>query len=544
MSSAKSHLNKWYPNDIPKVEPGAPRWKILGRWLQSLMVVSPDDPRAKLLFPSFSTIYAEKMRQYNAGLRYIIHPFSKFENYWRILMAFIWFVALCNDVYVISFYWRLILEGHHGIYWLSMLIICDAICLINVPKFMLTGYVDKRTNAVILEPKKIRRHVTYWVLIDVFSALFSIDTSVRFLINYEFYLPLYRFLLFLRYIRLLRLLTVFQYLKHLTEYLRISFTTYKYVFYCMLIFYIVHFTSCSYYFVVETSVQIFPEVLNRSWIQKVDVMCTKARMPCYSLQLYCHSLMETLVKFSIGGKTNVVPPELLIEIIFQCVILFSVYVLKIIIFVVLYQHFYETSETQLKMDLENERLNSYLDREKIPKELKKKVRKTRHLTKNFMMTYFRYLSPLMNSEIIYQIWKSHMRKSLLFTLLNHDTLVEMTLRMIPRIIMKDQVIYQAGDIADKFYLLTHGEVALFASDGTELTHLVDSECFGTGVVEKEGKRMTTCIAVTSTEVWYLKKEDVLYLCENYSDFEDIIYSLKHDYLALHRTIQLRTSGHM
>lgn len=224
-------------NYEPDLPPNANIWRRLIVRMKRWNTLNMSHPRCREFYRNRYEMYNEQARHMNSN-SFIIHPFSSI-NTKREIYAFI---VMTVSIFQMPF--SIFVEPY--LYWLEIL---RLFMLINILFNFLTGYCDEQNMKVVLEPSKIaKRYLLSYFIVDIF---FMVPRNQLQLIELKYIcmLATVESIIFLRINTCQALLKKNLLLWHLSE---VASGTITYLF---KIFYIIHFLTCSLYFVPQCLAQ-------------------------------------------------------------------------------------------------------------------------------------------------------------------------------------------------------------------------------------------------------------------------------------------------
>lgn len=392
----------------------------------------------------------------------------------------------------------------------------------------LTGFVDKKTQRVIMAPKKITfRYLKTWFLIDIIAICILVKITVFSSLQKRLLTaPGLDLIGVLRYARLFRLITMFEYMKSTTKYTSVSYRNFLTFWYIFLIMLVVHFNACLYYLIIDGINQAYPDNANNTWIYKLEEFYKSKRVPLDAKSAYLHCMMELLLKFNRGGDNHIILPQTFVENLCQFIFALMGCAFQVFLITGFYQLFTENDQSVMLNDKKTKLLQNFLIHKNLPKKVVNDIVTYQEERKNIVFTKLKYLNPILNAETVYHFWTNRITDFAVFHALDVKTLCEITYRMYPDVFLPNQVVYRYGEDADKFYGISFGSVAFYAEDGLEIMHLRDNDYFGVGLTGDDPKRIETVVALEHCDVWYVTRESTLYLCSLSRVFAQLALELK------------------
>lgn len=520
--------------EIPRLRPRSSICKELVRQYKKWIFISEDIEETKYFFCSNRLLQAEKMRQYNSRSWFIIHPFSKFQKYWQIIISIVWLFIIIYDIFAMAFNRTLAMTSYMGKYsaqakFRQCVTFFNCICVVHIILCFFMGYVEKETIKIIMEPKKIiRRYLNTWFFVDIFT-FYSLSLNIMFyvgdLVDRD---PLYDLIELVRIIRLLRLITMYEYVLRFCTSIKISYTTFLLITYLVILFLYIHFSACLFYFIVTNSIRT-SLVPTDNWISKLENYYKREKNELYVWKIYMHACWECLLKFQRGGDQHVITPNAMMENIVHSILSVLGYGLQVILLAGCFRLFTLKDAAEIEYDKYTTFLENLMKHKKLPKKLKDDMRLYKDLERRTVFTRLKDMTPEMTIELAYHLWKNHITDAELFQKLHVKVLYELTTCLHWDIFLPGQVVYKYGDKVDRVYGISFGTVAFYTEDGVEFTHMRDNDYFGWDVTMERTTRSNTAVAIESCEVWFIKTHRLYHLCVISSDLDACFQQLAKHY---------------
>nr|XP_023023282.1 uncharacterized protein LOC111511496 [Leptinotarsa decemlineata] len=219
-------------------------WSRLKSVYVEMIIISAKNPLMPFYFRSESSLKEEKLKQLTSKHIYIIHPLSRFRQFYDIYVFLLYLLLLITKPVDGS------IGRHEGVTYFFpryrlMSLILDILSWFDITMKFFMGYVDRTTKAVVMEPKMIARNYVFSIffITDVLSSIPRYS-----LYYYETFFEIRRILglqnIFcaLKYVRLL---TEVRLVSKLSVYFGIRSRTVVFLFSSVLLFSMVlHFSTC------------------------------------------------------------------------------------------------------------------------------------------------------------------------------------------------------------------------------------------------------------------------------------------------------------
>lgn len=447
-------------------------------------------------------------------------------------MLFVWILTLLNDIFSFSF--RECLNKEHSISssWIFMVAILNLICVLDIIRNFVTGYMDSYTKKSVLEPKKIAlRYFRTWFLVDWIAiyVLGRMLAATFFVIRYN---NTYKIGV-LRYIRVARMATVIKNLRWITDYFGATFVQYLIMSIFIVACYIWHFNACIYVALPLLSTFHKGVQSNMSWIAHVMSSYEAESRTVTCLELYAHSLFECLIKMNLG-MLNVYVPHEFDEVLFIIYCIITGFFFKALVFIFIYFIYDTTYHSTLKFIKISNHIQNYLYAVRSSEELHQKIKTYLHRRygNEVYIETQKQLSLPLRLEIYTELWKTEaVNRSLLKTIPQRQ-LQKIFSSFELEIYLPNHVIYRVNQKAKHIYYLCSGSVAIYTESGVEMCHITDSSYFGLAAFVKrdsEPLRQHTAKTVETCEVLVLRYRDLYELSNKFPELKRFLESLIDDY---------------
>ncbi|XP_076166253.1 potassium/sodium hyperpolarization-activated cyclic nucleotide-gated channel 1 [Ptiloglossa arizonensis] len=492
----------------------------------NLIKASGKTPRSRIFFDNWAALSAERRRHETLAHPWIIHPFSLFRFIWDVIMSVIYLIAFLTIPFLICF----IVMAHDGIYMDEWNLFVYAFCWLDIIFNCVTGYNDRKSRIIEMEPWKILKYlkilsilVNYsfehylcgFLLVDILSSLpwDRITLSWRrtpgeesnhivVLINL---LPLLKLL---RYgsinFKIYELFTIGTCC--LQSYFDIMHFYYQMLTMLMFGFYLMFWFSCMCYLI---------PVLVLHFQNTVPEKCTECwmlgSMSATVLFRFLHSLFMVIGKLSAAGYGLYLPETdgllILSTILMVMGTLFACYVIVILI-----QIKAGRMASKTKFLVIMNQVVAYARHKQLPLHMKNRL--LAYYQYRFRNSYFHEKSLLANlSESLRQEIALQSSHRLVKNVAIFNTLPKHILRMIVKnlkfeLYLPNDVIVKAGAHGDCMFFLSAGTVSVLTHMGKEICHLEDGAHFGeVALLVPDQRRVASVIAIEVCEVYRLDRRD-------------------------------------
>ena len=505
-------------NVLQQFFPSTKRFKTLRRkWRESLLI-SEENGRKTCTRKSTSGYLFEKENHLSQHY-YIIHPYSKFREYWEIGMLLEMFLGMTIRSYFISQSRDEVLHS----YWYQICsLFCDLSELIDVTLLrFFTGFLDTETRNVSLESRRIFYHYIkqfrfYVSIIGSFPFEFLVFISKIDLKEY----PSFKFVIFLKFVKFF---DVSKYVVHISKIYNWSEITYRVVFFLLYTFLLIQYLSCMMYTILFGDE--FGELTN-GFIKGNNTFYRQTAM---------FYLVSTIFCFQ-SGISNHFSISSLKDMVFINFVFITSYISNTLLLGFLIQISGFSSSSFIEYEEMIQEVHKYLVQENLPKHIHKKVKK--YFEFRFGNKYFREeiilntLSPPFRQEIASFLCKPLlMNYYSIFKIVPADLANSICLKLKLECFLPGDIISRSGKKATKFYFLFRGTVAIYSTEGKELGHLYEGRQFGLSAFNLDDNyyRATT-IALEMSECYVLSTKDFLTCTSEYPGIKNKITQIAKEQL--------------
>lgn len=292
---------------------------------------------------------------------------------------------------------------------------------------------------------------------------------------------------------------------------RWHYQTFLVFWYILVLLFIIHFNACFYCFITEELNKAFPEYENTTWIYKLEEHFEQRNKRLQARDIYMHCVLEMMMKINGNGQMGILSPSSLVSYLIQFYYLLVGYIIQIIIFRSFYRWFSLYYENSIDFEKDKQLTEAFLNTKWIPNQLRKDILTQQKEKHHATFAKFKYLNDSLTAETSPHATLNEFSNIQVFREIPRKVFYEFIKFMHPQVYLPNQVLYTIGEIADRFYGITHGSIAIYIENNIEIMHLRDNEFFGYGITDTPPKRISTAIAIESTEVWYITREDFLYV---------------------------------
>lgn len=349
---------------IPQLPPQTGK---LGRWFRNfkkLNIVSHRHYGTQLVFQSSAQMVAERKRHHQTSYWFIIHPYSTSSVIVQFFMPIIWMLLYFCEPTNISFYHP---SERPGSIHNSIVYYCDVFNVMYVFLQFVSGYVVRRTQEIVLSPKRIAfNYLKTFFVFDFLSCIIPINPWMDEK-DFAIHLPYSKtltMLIALRQIRCVRVPTCLRYLRHATSFVGLNESDHHFVCLIFIGLYILHWSACTIHLCPR--VRYHPNIPPSSWIILANIT-NKPRHQAYIISLHT----STMYFFNAGiGVTQVMDN-------FDRIILSTISVIGMFYMIVLIAYFLEVvnrvSASENKYEELMFTLNVFGNKMKLPSALKNRL---------------------------------------------------------------------------------------------------------------------------------------------------------------------------
>lgn len=371
---------------------------------------------------------------------------------------------------------------------------CDMIVLM----FFL-GYTNERNKEIILVHRLIAlNYLKTFFFTDFLANLSStickvltFDDDTCFTID-----------VFEEYVRFIRLYSYLLYAKRVTNFFRTHEVLYE-IFCIMILFgFLLHASACSLYLAGTISHRVLGY---KSWTLQANY--TSETPTFYK---YTESVLEAASLLYMSGigcyEANVLEQVVKTIIMLFGWIFFAYLLIKVFAMLDL-SHADQTKYTYII-----EELKEFMIGKRLSDDLRKKL--LSYFEYNFDKRYFseKAITNSLSEHLKYEIKLYHCKNIIsnveIFDGLPRAIVARLIACMKDEIILANEVIYRAGEIANYLYFISEGTVAIYTAKGKELFHLKDQHTFGELAVFMKRTRSVSVVSIENTHLYVLSAADL------------------------------------
>lgn len=482
--------------------------------LLSWLVISEKNRYCALHFKSEEYIRKEKIRHLQSGYIYIIHPLSKFQQ-WYEFWLFLYYLltisvklfdcgvrdadVMCTDTD------KTIFDNASGsfIAYVVFSTVMDVLSWIDIILSFLTGYINEITGIIELNPKAIAKNY----MTGPFFIITVLTSVPRFLF-YLFYdqppLKLIGVQVAFSLSKGIRIISVMSLSKRILP--THSNTGMLIIRWFILFAFVVH--MCSMLDLTISRVIRFYFELGKC----KDILLYE-HMTLY--QLYPRYMFRTsayLLAIVLPGNliTSITYPE---SYIFAILSYLTGKIFVAATWVITISLFLTHNSLRIKFQYLMIQIEEYMIQKKLPIPLRKRIIEYYYF--KYHGKYFKenalnfLLSNPLKKEINLHMCRILIAKVTILRNLKTEKVSELVQYLIPEIYLPQDIIIQSGSLQDSLYFISSGTVAVYTHSGKEVCHLQDGSYFGEiDLILKKGQKcIITVIAVEICQIYRLKKDD-------------------------------------
>ncbi|XP_018567051.2 potassium/sodium hyperpolarization-activated cyclic nucleotide-gated channel 3-like [Anoplophora glabripennis] len=507
---------------LPKLAPNAHWTKKLGRVLRKLVLINPNHPKCKSLFRSKSVILRERKIHTSGPNFFVIHPLSTLNAILNATFVILWLYLMVMEPLMIFMAMTKYIENVHRI-------VLTPVQLVLILLFFNRGYIDKKTNQIVLEFKKIiRRYLFTYFIFDYLSTYFAIDIPARWILQSDkekegaerlaYSLRIFAYSI--------RIHTLIEFMDHSLRNIKLNKTLRSLSCYTIKTYLILHlFTNVivavPYLWYVYTN-----EYSPRSWLMTTGIFFKQKlyqryfetfRMVCCLFFGIPHTVMEVLneqicaVIISFTGR------------------LYTLYLLADILRLLGIAGVSE-SMYQRNMSL----MQSYLANQGVPDNLKNRI--FGYCKFKFQGQYFEEneirntLSHKLRAELFLFTAREMIQKTQVFKNLPGPAIGSIMEVMKCETFSPTDIIITIGSEISEVYFISSGTVAVTNSAGYELCHLEDGDEFGTSCLFFK-RQIYAVVAVETAVVFVINRNQFMEFLYPYPEVMNGFYRSAKEKLA-------------
>lgn len=518
---------------LPKLAPNASWAKKLIRHLRKLILMNPNHHKCKELFRNKAAVIAERKTHATGPHFFVIHPMSAFNAVVELTFVIVWFYSLI----VIPLALFMDKEDKKKVYSVQRYVI-SSIQMILIVLFFNIGYIDKITNRVILQPRKIisRYLLTYFVF-DYFSTHFSLEllldcfkiedqateskwklsASLIRTICFSFRIPV-----LLKFID--DCLRNLKFKRNLRNILHYALKTYLYLHLFTFIIYL-----------IPNLVDLNERDSEKSWNKKL--LKTVAKRP-ERYELYMETLrMVACYFFGIAYEDEM---EVMLEQICMVIVSFFGRLYTLFLLADILRMFGIAGVSESRYERGMSLMQNYMANQDVPESLRQRI--LRFYEFKFQGRYFKEdkiidtLSENLRTELFLFSARKMIQKVEIFKKLPSQTVGFIIGAMKSETYSPKDIIVTIGSEVSEIYFISSGTVAVMDTQGTELCHLEDGDVFGTTCLFLK-KQVYAVVAIETTEIFIINKNQFIEFLQPYSEVMNVFYRTAKDKFAKWRKLE-------
>lgn len=505
--------------------------------LRELCTIWENHYRTKTFFRSIYSYRQEKRRHLILSRNwYIIHPLSQLCFYRNWFFITLWTFTLFFDCFQCAFINKTYDKNERHVYDIIVIII-DGLLMVNCIMTFFCGYINYRTQEIVLKPATIAlKYLKTYLIFDILACM-PIDYIYQLINDIDLYDQYYNktyldhLIRWYRIIRIPRIITITNYsylfVRNKTENLTLSAT----IIFVFITIYLIHTYTCILYYVIVVNdvkhVRDFLDQLretNRS-----------------SWSRYLTTLYITFVLFANCGY----------ELSFQSVgettlsitIAMSGLFIKIVTIAFLYVALISKEAGAIKYETLINEIRGYA-----------KIKRLRPALKRRLLYYYQrvFLGEFYDVHTIQETLSYNLHRKLYYKECMHimQTAVALngaTLNFAEKILINSEkeyylpgdVIHKCGNRLNSLLLVMYGSIAVLLPQGHEFNeHFCDGEIMGETTYITRGPLNVSIIAVEFTEILKIPLHIVDELCKENGTFKEVVVVRgKQKYYTLLRSIR-------
>ncbi|XP_045464105.1 potassium/sodium hyperpolarization-activated cyclic nucleotide-gated channel 3-like [Harmonia axyridis] len=478
----------------------------LAKWsrqIRKYMILSMHHRKTKQVFRSHAAIIGERARHARGTHIFIIHPFSIFAIYREHFMCILWMISFAMDPYNVSFHYSAYLTP----ITLPMQMFIDLLIFINIILEFFVGFYVPITKEIVLEPKQIRRrYLRTYFFVDLFSCLpyYHIFLMLGLIkLNSRF-----DFIGMIKLIRIVRLNTMSDYMRDLFLEMSMRESAIKWVKIFLKTIYLIHWWACTFHGFPILYSNGHVNLSEDSWLNKAQLYKEGAGISMAYRYLIC--LLTATSHFYGASEANqhfILPLERVMASL--CVV--SGFAYCIYFAATFLQIFGSINIADSKYDELVYQLETYSRVKKLPENLHKRLKS--YYEYKFQKKFFDQeailstLSEHLQYEILLFNCRQIIEKVMALQGLSKSVVGGLIANFKLEVYLQNDVIIKQGDPPFKMYFISHGTVAVYWSNGQELTHHEDGDFFGS----LQEPSIVSVVAAEITETFSMDVMDAKYI---------------------------------
>lgn len=508
---------------LPKLAPNANCFKRMGRYLRKLLLMNPNHKKCKELFRNKAAIVVERRRHALGPHFFVIHPLSALNSILKFVFVVVWFYSLIMEP-LSEFMHR---KERMNIRKYQKNIV-SPIQVILIILFFNTGYIDKVTNRIILEPKKIIfRYLLSYFIFDFLSTYTSLALLIEQLRSLYEKRKLYKnAAMIVRIVAFsIRIPTVLEFVDDSLKNIKCTKTLRSIFHYIIKTYLYLHLCGFVILIIAKTT------FLNRRIRQKSWLMKLLPRRP-RTFRKYAEIFrMVFCYFFGIGHNVGmeVTREQISIVIISFFGRLYTLFLLADILRV-----FGIAGVSESMYERGMSLMQNYMADQDLPENLRERI--IRFFEFKFQGHYFNKekiintLSESLRTELFLFSARKMIHKVEVFKKLPNSITGKIIGVMKSETYSPRDIIITIGTEISDIYFISSGTVAVMDIQGAELCHLEDGDEFGTSCLFFK-EQIYAVVAAETTEVFIIDKNEFIEFLRPYPEVMNGFYRTAKEKLA-------------
>ncbi|KAK9891399.1 hypothetical protein WA026_014638 [Henosepilachna vigintioctopunctata] len=480
----------------------------LAKWwrrMKKYMILDSYHSKSRRVFRSRFAIKSERLRHAKIKQGFVIHPLSAFAIYRQNVVCVLWMLIFILDPYITNYH---DISGKTYSYRFSNVIqVIDVFFFINVILEFFIGYIIPHTKEIVLIPSKIRlRYLRTYFLVDFLPCIpFYLICELS---GVNFATSRLKFINGFKLLRLLRLASWNASMTDLFLQFRMNESVIKWVKIFVLTIFIIHWWACIFHGLPIMWSNGIDNLSPNSWISMAQLYDEELDLtPFYR---YITALLIANSHFygaSEGNHHFIISFERLMA--SMCVVTGYAYCMHFIATFLRIFGAYNIAES--KYDELVYQLEEYSRAKKLPEELQ--LRLKAYYEYKFQKKFFKEdailntLSEHLRYEILLYNCRHIVEKVMAFQGLSKNVIGGIIANFKLEVYLQNDVIIKNGDPPFKVYFISHGTVAVYWSNGQEITHHEDGDFFGS----IQDVSIVSIVAAEITETFSMDISDARYV---------------------------------
>ncbi|KAJ8958431.1 hypothetical protein NQ318_002217 [Aromia moschata] len=498
-------LPKQENSGFPKLPPNASCGSRFIRRLRKFTAINPNNAKCKTFFRNRSGLVAEAKHCANSPYFFVIHPFSNCHSIIEVTFFVAWLYSLIIGP-LVAFE---PLRSTNKLYD-----IVEHYFLLNIQRllvisFFFNGYVDQKTQNIIIDPRKIAlRYFRTYMFFDLIATE-SITSPIQQYIA-KYYVEEVSFTvnsgirIFIILCYYVRFNTVIYYLRDISLIVKLPRGVKVIFVHILRTYLILHLFTCILYGVPKTL--YFDNWPEQSWLVQAHIHVT-GNSSLMNKYLECFLVAVCYFFGASHGVYDVNLPneQLCLSIVTLFGRLYTLFLLADLLRVFGIAQVAESNYEQQLCCLEE-----YMTSKNLPEKLRKRLRnfyeyklRRRHFNEHEI---FSTLSEHLRTELFLFAARKLIKRLFVFKTVPKSIVYSLISLMKLEIYSPRDIIVKFGATVDNVYFISSGTVSVINQEGAELCHLEDADEFGIISSVTDDKQMYQIEAVEPTEIIYINKQ--------------------------------------